>query len=366
MSGHHDFMQLAIELAERGRGCTSPNPFVGAVLVKDGKVVGKGCTQPCGQDHAEIRALKDAGSAAAGADLYVTLEPCCHYGKTPPCTEAIIRAGIKSVFIGIADPNPKVNGRGIEILRAHGIHTETGWLEEVIRKQLEYYLTFICEHRPFVTLKTAMSLDGRIAGADGKPCQITNEAVRLKVHQLRREHDVLLSGIGTVLSDNPRFNIRLPDAGRQPVRVILDSQLRIPMDCNIVKTASGQTTLIYTVSENKAKAEQLASQDLQIIRMKVKKGHPDVDRVLSDLYQKGYQSIMVEAGTKVNTSFWQAQKVDKLIVFVAPILLGGNQLAWNNLTSDAGFQGRRFQESHWEGLEDNLVFTGYPAYTDPA
>ncbi len=244
------YMQLAIKVAENGRGKCSPNPFVGSVIVKNNQVISEGWTLEYGSDHSEIQALKKAGKRAKGATLFVTLEPCSHYGKTPPCTNAIIAAGIKEVYIGIYDPNPLVKGKGIAMLKEAGIDVHYGFGEDKIRTQLEYYLCFIQKERPFVTWKTALTLDGKYAAEDGTARWITGKKAREYAHKLRSENDVVLTGIKTILIDDPTLNVRLPGNYKQPLRVVLDPFLKIPVLSSFVSNASKFPGMVITSPAN--------------------------------------------------------------------------------------------------------------------
>ena len=240
-----DYMQMALKLAAKGKGYASPNPMVGAVLVKDGQIIGQGYHQCCGQNHAEVNAIENATETVAGSTLYVTLEPCCHHGKTPPCTDRIIKQGIARVVIGTTDANPKVSCRGVSLLQAAGIEVSTGVLESQCRKLNEVFFHFMETGLPFVTLKYAQTLDGRIATAQGQSQWISSPASLKFVHRLRARHDAILVGIGTVLQDDPELTVRLV-RGRNPVRVVVDSQLRIPLTSKLISSASNTQTLIAT------------------------------------------------------------------------------------------------------------------------
>ena len=277
-------MELAIELAEQGRGKTSPNPFVGAVVVKEGKVIGTGFTKPYGDDHAEVQALKNCIESPQGADLYVTLEPCSHYGKTPPCAEAIIKAGIKNVYAGIRDPNPKVDGNGFETLRQANVNVEYPFCENIISKQLEYYLHWVVTGKPFVILKNAVSLDGKIAANNGSSKWITNELSRNKVHQLRHEVDAVVTTINTVKQDNPILNVRLDEVYKHPIRVILDPHIEIDPNSNICKTASEYQTIIFYDNKMKLEAKhcELAKQS-SLLPVNCEASLLDFDEILTAL-----------------------------------------------------------------------------------
>jgi diaminohydroxyphosphoribosylaminopyrimidine deaminase/5-amino-6-(5-phosphoribosylamino)uracil reductase len=256
-------------LAKKAQGRTNPNPMVGAILVRDGSIVGEGYHKKAGTPHAEVHALNAAGEQARGSVLYVTLEPCSHFGRTPPCAEAVVKAGVKRVVAAILDPNPKVAGRGIEILKKAGVQTKVGVLENEARRLNEVFFKYIKTGLPFVALKTAMSLDGKIAAGSGDSKWITNERSREYVHYLRNVYDAILVGIGTVLKDNPRLNTRLDILDKRDlVRVVIDGNLDIPYDSNIVQTAGEQRTIVFTSAASpEEKLEQLNNYGIEIIRL---------------------------------------------------------------------------------------------------
>lgn len=321
------YMQRALELAELGLGRTSPNPAVGAVIVKDGVIVGEGYHQKAGTPHAEIHALRQAGELARGADIYVTLEPCSHYGKTPPCANALIEAGIKRVVAAVLDPNPLVAGQGMEILKRAGIETQVGVLEEPARKLNEAFFKFITIQRPFVAIKTAMTLDGKIATRQGNSRWITSAEARKYVHQLRNRYDAIMVGIGTVLADDPMLNTRLDDpAARDPVRVIIDGQLYLPLNSQIAKTSYKQPTLVYTSrNADRQRENALKEQGLEIIRVGGTENNLDLGQVMDDLGKRGLISILVEGGAGLNASLLEQKLVDKLYWFIAPKIIGSHQ-----------------------------------------
>ncbi len=358
------FMLRAIELAENGRGICSPNPFVGAVIVKDGKIIGEGFTQTCGSDHAEIQALKNACGSCDGAEMYVTLEPCCHFGKTPPCTQAIINSGIRKVWIGIIDPNPLVYGKGLTELFNAGIEVQSGLLADKITTQLEYYLTYMTRKRPFVILKTAVSLDGRIAAENNTSKWITSEISRIKVHSLRNEVDVILTGIGTVRQDNPQLDVRLVPPKKQPVRIAIDPLLEIPLRSNLIVTAKKQKTILITSSQNAEhkKVISLQQKGAEIIFLQTDNGFFDVSEILQSLYRLNFSVIMIEAGSGINSAFLKAGLVDKLIVFVAPKLLGGQKPAWENLGISTLTEAVNLKNLQIEKIDGDLLITAYPDF----
>lgn len=321
------FMQRAIELAEKARGRTSPNPMVGAVIVKDGRVVGEGYHQRAGEAHAEIHALRQAGGAAQGATLYINLEPCCHYGRTPPCTKAIIAAGIKEVHMAMLDPNPLVNGRGRAELEAAGIVTFVGEYEEEARQLNEAFVKYITTGRPFVTAKFAMSLDGKIATRTGDSRWITSEEARKEVHRLRDVTDAIVVGVNTVIADNPRLTTRLnkPDV-HHPLRVIVDSRGRIPLTAKVLDPdLPGQTLVATTELMPKEKREQLLRRGIQELVLPDQGGRVSLPHLLDALGEREITSLIVEGGGTLLASFFAADLVDKVLAFIAPKIIGGRE-----------------------------------------
>ena len=311
------FMELALALGRRGQGRSWPNPAVGAVIVKDGVIVGRGWTQPGGRPHGEPEALRRAGDAARGATLYVTLEPCSHFGKSPPCADAVIAAGIKRVVAAIEDPNPEVAGQGHARLRAAGIHVDVGLCAAEAAFDHAGHFRRIRDKRPHVILKLAASPDGKIGAAGGKPVAITGEAARHRVHLLRAQSDAILVGIGTVLADDPLLTCRLPGmAARSPVRVVLDQNLRMPGASQLVRTAR-ETPLWVIASElaEAAAATRLGAVGAQIMRVPPCTSGLDLPAVLQALAGKGITRLMVEGGSRVAASFVAADLVDEIWLF---------------------------------------------------
>lgn len=346
------YMEMAINLAEKGRGKTSPNPFVGAVIVKNGVVVGKGFTQPWGKDHAEVQALKQAGNNAEGSDIYVTLEPCCHFGKTPPCADALIKAKIKNVYIGIVDPNPKVNGKGIEKLKQAGINVVSGVFEKKITRQLEYYICNQIKRRPFVIMKNAVSLNGFITNKIGSKKSITDEKTKQCVHNLRQEADAIITGIGTVNCDNSMLNVRLKNAYKQPVRIILDPMLEIDLNSNIVKSASKQKTIIVYANncQNAQKKQNLAKYKLDLIEIESNAGFLNLPKLLEILYKQNISVIMLEAGSKLCSSFLNQNLVDKIFYYVSFKIFANGLSVFNNLENDV----ENFEISKCQKLDNDI------------
>ena len=325
MKTDQEYMQLALDLAASAKGNTNPNPLVGAVIVKDGVIVGTGLHRKAGEPHAEVHAFKMAGDHAEGATLYVTLEPCSHYGKTPPCANLVKESGVSRVIVAMQDPNPAVAGRGIQLLRDAGIDVEVGLLENEARKLNERFIHNMITERPFVVSKFAMTLDGKIAAHNGHSQWITDEAARADVHQIRHEVDGILVGVQTVLNDNPKLTTRLPEGnGRNPIRVVLDSQLRTPLNAHIADTNEANTVIITSLQADEQKAIALANQGLLIIRVpNDEQGQLDLNATLEALYQIGITHLLVEGGAQVNASFLRSGIIDQYIVYVAPKILGG-------------------------------------------
>ncbi len=320
------FMQKALELAELAKGRTSPNPMVGAVVVREGEIVGTGYHARAGTPHAEVHALREAGDKARDATLYVTLEPCCHHGRTGPCTEVIIQAGIKRVVMAVTDPNPKVAGKGARRLREAGIEVDSGVLEKEALRLNESFIKYITTGLPFVTLKTAMSLDGKIATHTGESKWITGEQSRAQVHYLRHYHDAILVGVGTVLADNPSLTTRLPGGnGKDPVRVILDSRARTPLDAKVIVQKSGAPTIIAVSEEApEQNIECLRDAGAQVVRLPSTRNGVSIPELLRELGRREITSVLVEGGAAVNGSFIAGKLVDKVYWFIAPVIIGGD------------------------------------------
>ncbi len=320
------FMRLALSLAKKGMGMAHPNPLVGAVVVKNGIVVGKGYHRGPGTDHAEVAALREAGEMAKGATLFVTLEPCNHFGKTPPCTDAIRKAQLKRIVIASRDPNPRVKGGGVECLKAAGIDVEVGLLEDRARGLNRGWEKFISTGLPYVTLKVGMAADGRIATKAGKSKWITGEKSRRRVHEMRRASDAVLTGIGTVIADNPELTVRdVPLKGaKQPIRVVLDSKLRIPLNAALI-AGEPQTLIITTPDHDRRKAESLRGRGVGVEVVSSRNGRVCIESALGRLAEHGVVDVLVEAGATLNSSLIEAELVDRLCLFVAPRVFGGEK-----------------------------------------
>ena len=320
-----EYMRRAIELAERGVGFTNPNPMVGAVIVKGGKVIGEGWHERCGEWHAERNAFKNCTVSAEGATMYVTLEPCCHYGKTPPCTEAIIEHGIARVVIGMEDPNPLVAGKGIAFLREAGIEVVCGIEEEALREQNRVFLKYISTRLPWVALKAAMTLDGKIATRTGDSKWITGAEARAYVHELRHRFMAILVGIGTAVADDPLLNCRIEGRGvRQPIRVVVDSNARLSLESQLVQTAEEYRTIVaYTRFAPEERVKALREAGVEMLLCEEKEGLVDVRNLLELLGQFGIDSILLEGGGSLNYTFLAEGLADELYAFVAPKIVGG-------------------------------------------
>ena len=320
-----EYMRRAIELAERGVGFTNPNPMVGAVIVKGGKVIGEGWHERCGEWHAERNAFKNCTVPAEGATMYVTLEPCCHYGKTPPCTEAIIEHGIARVVVGMEDPNPLVAGKGIALLREAGIEVVCGVEEEALREQNRVFLKYISTKLPWVAMKTAMTLDGKIATRTGDSKWITGAEARAYVHELRHRFMAILVGIGTAVADDPLLNCRIEGRGvRQPIRVVVDSNARLSLDSQLVKTAGEYRTIVaHTRFAPEERGKALRETGVEMLLCKEKEGLVDVRNLLELLGQSGIDSILLEGGGSLNYTFLSEGLADELYAFIAPKIVGG-------------------------------------------
>lgn len=322
------FMKRAIELAKQGAGWTAPNPLVGAVVVKNGRVIGEGYHRKYGELHAERNALAACTEDPAGATLYVTLEPCCHYGKTPPCTEIIIEKKIAKVVIGSRDPNPKVAGKGARILREHGIEVVEDYMREACDALNPVFFHYITTKTPYVVLKFAMTLDGKIATRTGASKWITGEAARNHVHQLRGRYAGILAGIGTVLADDPMLNCRI-DGAHQPLRIILDSHLRIPMGSRLVRSAKEYPLLIVCNESTRDREEgtnriqKLEEAGAKIWTLPEKNGHPDLNVLMQRLGEEKIDSVLIEGGGTVNEAALKAHIVHHVYAYIAPKIFGG-------------------------------------------
>lgn len=358
------YMKMALELARRARGQTSPNPMVGAVVVRDGRIVGEGYHIKAGNPHAEVVAIKSAGERAKGSTLYVSLEPCCHYGRTGPCTEAILAAGIRRVVVAMTDPNPLVAGQGVSFLKQRGLEVTEGILEKEAGTLNEVFVKYITTRHPFVVLKAAMSLDGKIATSAGESKWITGPQARWAGHHLRHWYDAIMVGINTVLSDDPSLTARLPgEKGNDPVRVIVDSMARTPLKARILNQLSNSCTIV--VVTEKAPYARIA--DLKKAGAEVLVVTGDTQRVslpalMKELGLRGITSVLIEGGGEVNASALAGGIVDKIVWFIAPKIIGGREAP-----GPVGGQGvcRLAEASLIERLTvarcgDDICLEGYP------
>lgn len=319
------WMARALALAARGRGLTSPNPMVGALVVRDGTLVAERFHERAGGAHAEAAVLAAAGERARGATLYVTLEPCNHVGRTPPCVETIVRAGVRRVVAATADPNPRVRGGGAAALAAAGVDVAMGCLEREARDLNHVFFTAVERQRPHVTLKWAMTLDGKIAAFDGKSRWITGEPARREAHRLRSRSDAIVTGIGTVLADDPALTVRLDQPWpREPYRVVVDGRARLPLDATLLRTGS-RTRVVVAVGEDAPapRVAALESSGVTVLQCKSREGRVDVADVCARLFALDMTAVLLEAGGQLTGAFVQAGLVDRVAVFIAPKLLGG-------------------------------------------
>ncbi|WP_394188946.1 bifunctional diaminohydroxyphosphoribosylaminopyrimidine deaminase/5-amino-6-(5-phosphoribosylamino)uracil reductase RibD [Paenisporosarcina quisquiliarum] len=321
MTNHEFYMDIALQNAIAMKGQTDPNPLVGSVIINENRIVGVGAHMKTGEPHAEIHALRMAGDAARGGTIYVTLEPCSHHGRTGPCAEAIVQAGIKKVVIATLDPNPIVAGNGVKILEEAGLEVIIGVQEEASIKMNEVFNKFIVEKLPFVTLKAGITLDGKIASHTFNSKWITSEEARRDVHRLRNEHMAILVGVNTVIADNPELTTRIPN-GRHPLRIVLDSSLKIPLDCKVVTDGLADTWIFTSKTYDANKKASLEKSNVSVFHTSGV-GTVDPSEVLSILGEKGISSLLLEGGGTINASFLDHQLIDKAVIYIAPKLIGG-------------------------------------------
>ncbi len=357
-----EYMRRALEVAAKGRGSVSPNPMVGSVVVRDGAIVGEGWHRRPGEPHAEVLAIRTAGTSARGGDLYVNLEPCAHHGRTPPCVEAIAAAGIRRVVAAVRDPDPRVNGLGFARLAESGIEVAEGVLEDEARRLNETYLCWRATGRPFVTLKMALSLDGKMATGVGDSRWISGEASRLRVHRMRAGADAVMIGAGTLLADDPQLNARLAGepACRQPRRVIVDGRLRTPPESKVLVSPGGKVMLFTRKDAPEERAVRLRDAGAEVIRVPLSGDRVDLEAVLADLGKREVTSLLVEGGPALLSSFLCGRLADRATVFIAPIFIGGS-------AGPAPFAGGgsarvadalRLAEIEVERLGDDVMVTG--------
>jgi diaminohydroxyphosphoribosylaminopyrimidine deaminase/5-amino-6-(5-phosphoribosylamino)uracil reductase len=371
-----NYLKKAFELAEKARHRTSPNPFVGAIIVKDGRIIGRGWTQPPPGSHAEIQALSQAGNSAQKATMYVTLEPCCHYGKTPPCSDAIIKSKIKRVVIAAKDPNPLVNGKGIERLRKAGIEVDTDIMPEKFYEQNEVYVTYITKKRPFLLIKAAISLDGKMAreykasstkAQDGSEDLrwISSEKSREFAHHLRNEVDAVLSTVNTVNADDARFTVRYNIKNpRHPTRIILDTNLCINPDSYIIKTAKDIRTILVTGKGiESSKVDFIKESGVEIWEVDSEKDAIDLHQLMNICYKREISYIMLESGPTLISTLVREKLVDKIILFVAPKLLGGSdKFLWFKSDSHRLMPEKELKKVKYKELDKDIMVEGYFCY----
>jgi diaminohydroxyphosphoribosylaminopyrimidine deaminase / 5-amino-6-(5-phosphoribosylamino)uracil reductase len=362
MTNDMQYMKLALDLAASAVGKTNPNPLVGAVIVKDGSIVGTGLHRKAGEPHAEVHAFKMAGEHAKGATLYVTLEPCSHYGKTPPCAELVKNSGVKRVIVAMQDPNPAVAGRGIRLLQEQGIEVEVGVLEAEAKKLNERFIHNMLTERPFVMSKFAMTLDGKIATYNGHSQWITSEESRTHVHTVRDQVDAILVGVNTVKADNPRLTTRLLERkGKNPIRIIIDRQLATPLDSNVCNTEEART-IIVTSEFNREMTQPYLLFGVEFVYVKENQGKLDLDEALKQLYKQGITDILVEGGASIHAAFLRANLINKVFAYIAPKLLGGK----GSLSAFTGTDVETVDEAlqlHFDEVQkmgDDLFITAYP------
>lgn len=384
-------MELALMLAEKGSGSVNPNPLVGAVIVKDNKIIGMGYHEKYGENHAERNAVKNALEDVEGSTLYVTLEPCAHYGKTPPCVDLVIEKKFKRVVIGMLDPNPLVAGKSIKKLQENNIEVSVGVKEDECRKLNEVFIKYITTKIPFVVLKSAASLDGRIATADGESKWITCEESRRDGHKLRNKYMGILVGINTVIADNPKLNCRMDEAelndetdlltyiqennlayaeglkfmsrnrkAVNPVRIIVDSHLRVPLNSEVIN--DGGNTIIGTIRGcNESKKNELESMGIKVIETEPKQGKVDLKKLIEKLSEEGIDSILIEGGGNINFSALEEGIVDKAIFYIAPKIIGGEKT--KNSIGGNGFlkldDAVRLKDTSYRKINDDFVIEGY-------
>lgn len=334
----YTYMAQALRLAERGLYTTSPNPRVGCVIVKNNVVVGEGWHQRAGEPHAEVLALRQAGESAHGATAYVTLEPCSHFGRTPPCADALVAAGVAKVIAAMQDPNPQVAGNGLARLAAAGIVTGCGLLEQQAQQLNIGFIQRMTRGRPWVRIKTASSLDGKIALANGASKWITGAEARQDAHHLRARSCAILTGIGTVLADNPRLNVRDVDTSRQPLKIIVDSHLRTPADALILRDSN--TIIVYTQADSTCQ-ERLTRAGVELIQVSAHQEQVDLSALMSILAQRGINEIMTEAGAHLNAALITANLADEWVMYIAPTLLGDTARGLFALAEPPGMADRR-------------------------
>jgi diaminohydroxyphosphoribosylaminopyrimidine deaminase / 5-amino-6-(5-phosphoribosylamino)uracil reductase len=366
MNMDHYFMKMALDLAATAKGKTNPNPVVGAILVKDGMIVGSGLHRRAGEPHAEVHAFRMAGEHAKGATLYVTLEPCSHFGKTPPCAHLVKESQVIRVVVAMQDPNPQVAGQGIGLLREAGIEVEVGVLEKEAKLLNERFIHNMLTKTPFVISKVAMTLDGKIAAYNGHSKWITGEKARQNVHVLRNEVDAILVGIGTVLADDPMLTTRLETGGKSPIRIVLDSDLKTPVEAKITNCYDAKTWIVIKEGLESEKIKILEQKGVEFLSIPKTATGLDLSVLMNQLYEKGVTDLLVEGGSEINGSFLRAGLIHKFFVYVAPKLLGGR----DSLTPFTGNNVETMDQAldvafhSVENFGEDILITAYPSKRD--
>jgi diaminohydroxyphosphoribosylaminopyrimidine deaminase/5-amino-6-(5-phosphoribosylamino)uracil reductase len=357
------YMRLALTLAESGRGQTGINPLVGAVVVKDGRIVGTGAHLRRGEPHAEVHALQMAGAHAEGSTVYVTLEPCSHYGRTPPCAELLIHKNVRRVVIATLDPNPVVAGNGMKKLQEAGIEISVGHLEQEAIRMNEPFNKYIITKMPFITLKSAMTLDGKVATDTGDSRWISGEASRAEVHRLRHEHDAIMVGIGTIISDDPKLTTRMTLEGMHPTRIIIDSTLRIPLESQLLHDRSADTIILTTQGCDRDKKADLHALGVEIVE--VNDGNRvDLSKAMKLIGEREIASVLVEGGATLGGALLDQHLVDKIVLYIAPKIIGGDNAP--NVWRMGGIPWMKdaipFRDVSYEQVGQDLRFIGFPDY----
>jgi len=355
------FMHEAHELAKSAEGRTTPDPMVGAVLVKGGRIISMGYHGEVATPHAEAWAIEKAEEKAKGATLYVNLEPCCHYGNNPPCTERIVKAGIKEVIVSMKDPNPLVKGKGFSYLKRRGVKVKTGLLEEDAQRLNEVFVKYILTKKPFVALKSAMTIDGKIATRTGASRWVAGTESRRRAHHLRNVYDAILVGVRTVLVDDPILNIRLVKKVKEPIRIVLDTYARTPVKANVVQKGSARTIIVVGPKAPAKKVKALEKAGVEILKIKASQGKVDMKELMKKLGKKKITSVLLEGGGEVGASALEAGVVDKAYFFIVPKIFGGRDA----ITPVEGEgvklpeQAKYLQDIHLERIGEDFLITGY-------
>jgi len=355
------FMREAHSLAQSAEGRTTPDPMVGAVLVKGGRIISMGYHGEVTTPHAEAWAIQKAEEKSKGATLYINLEPCCHYGNNPPCTERIIKAGISKVVVSMKDPNPLVSGKGFKILKRHGVKVLVGLLEDEARRQNEVFVKYITTKRPFVALKTAMTIDGKIATRTGASRWVAGEESLRRAHHLRNVYDAILVGVGTVLIDNPKLNVRRVKKVKDPIRIVLDAHARTPKRADVLKGRGSKTIIVVGPKAAKAKVEDLKKAGAEILVVKAPKGKIDMKELMKKLGKMKITSVLVEGGGEVGASAIEAGVVDKVYFFIVPKIFGGREAKTpiEGLGIKLPSQAKHLKMIHEERVGEDFLITGY-------